>query len=272
MSEQYNTGVQLKATLLLVISCLLTPAVSSAQVGELAAKEIAANYVRELTSQDASDPLRVSRREDWEDDLFSIQLRIVGRIAKAAYFFEVTTDGTYVLSPDKAILRVSSHGTMRYVVAVSTSTGEAFALYGLPHPEIGFQLLAVRSDLRIESDYDASNFARLFFATVHDPTDSQVVYGERNLRRHVEDVYYSRRGDKGQRIAKRWWRGFKRVSMPVDWWASAAPRGDQSGFDVSITYLIGTIDRTLQLRAICIAVKPDGELEVAGDEVIFELP
>ncbi len=237
MSEQYNTGVQLKATLLLVISCLLTPAVSSAQVGELAAKEIAANYVRELTSQDASDPLRVSRREDWEDDLFSIQLRIVGRIAKAAYFFEVTTDGTYVLSPDKAITVTTSHGTRRYVVAVSTSTGEAFALYGLPHPEIGFQMLAVRSNLRIESDYDARNFAWLFFATVHDPTDTQIVYTVRHLRRKVEDRYYSVAGAKTERIATKWWRRFKKSTMPVPWWVSASRMNDGTGFDRSVTYL-----------------------------------
>lgn len=69
-----------------LILLLLTGVVCNGQISELQAKEKAAAATRVEENYPESYLLRAHRREDLEDNLFHAQIKVLGRIAKAAYF------------------------------------------------------------------------------------------------------------------------------------------------------------------------------------------
>ena len=91
----------MRCSFLILVLLLLTGVVCQGQVSEQQAKEKAATATRREENYPESHLLRAHRREDLEDDLFRAQIKVLGRIAKAAYFYELTNEGSFVLSPDE---------------------------------------------------------------------------------------------------------------------------------------------------------------------------
>jgi hypothetical protein len=190
----------------------LTGGVAKAQVNELRAKTAATDLVRKKIGLEASHPLRATRREDWEDELFRLQVKVRGQIAKAAYFFEITESGYFVLSPDEAVYVNSVDGERIWTVAVSMKDEPAYGLYGFPDGDTEFRKLVTSARLDVRSEVDAETAALLFFTTVKDPRGKTIVFHPKQLSRKAEDFFASKLPERKARSRSlAWWRGFAAV-------------------------------------------------------------
>jgi hypothetical protein len=213
--------------------------------------------------------LRPTRREDWEDHLFALQVKVFAQIAKAAYIFEVTETGHFVLSPEEAVYVVSSDGYFRSVVAVSRQTGETFELYGLPDPTSGFQKLAKYSRLAVSTPSEAKNAALLFYELTQNPGLGRVVFSKRNLRRAVEDSYLARMPEtKAERSASRWWRRFEKARVEVPF-GMKTTRDSKSGFEVSVLTTTYVRDEGIELIALSIGVDRKGLCSITNHRTVL---
>ena len=70
--------------------------------------------------------------------MFSFQLKIKGKIAKFAYFYEVTESGYEIVSPDEVLVHSSTDGTRKWFVAVSRQSGTTYGLFGFEKAAEGF--------------------------------------------------------------------------------------------------------------------------------------
>jgi len=244
-----------------VVACLLAAdGYANGQTDELRAKVVAADLVRKSIGVDSSHQLRATRREDWEDELFRLQVKIKGRIAKAAYFFEVTESGYFVLSPEESVHIATVDGERSWVVAVPTGPGSAYGLYGFPNGENEFLRLAEGARLDIRSETDAEADALLFFTTVKDPRQLTVVFRSRDLKRRVEDYYSSRLPEpKAENQAASWWRGFLTAKLGDRLGVKSNAAGD--GFEVTLSHIRADKNR-LGLAISNLRVSKAGACEV----------
>ncbi len=219
---------------------------------------------------ESSRPLRVIRRQDWEDALFSLQLLVTGRIAKAALFFEVRGDGSFVLSPDEAVTIVTSHGSRKWAVAVARDNGEVFGLYGLPDPELSFQQLTQHSRLSISSEADAERAAFLFFKTVKNLDGETLVYTSMQLRHRVERHYHHKNPKRRSRsLAAKWWRRFQKHPLTVPLGVRAAQSDSGQEFVVSLAYTEAVNYESIALAVLWLKVSASGHCEVIGRDITF---
>ena len=120
-----------------VVLPVLAIAVANAQTTESEARLVDAQAVRDSMNFESSHHLRVTRREDWEDILFGLQLSIKGQIAKAAYFFEVTETGYFILSPDEAVYVSSMVSVLPDMLKTAMPAGAKLGLSTPASPAIG---------------------------------------------------------------------------------------------------------------------------------------
>lgn len=239
----------------------------AAQSDEIGARATAMELVRKAEGFEASHPLRATRREDWEDDLFGLQVRVQGRIAKAAFFFEVTQTGYFVLSPNEAVYVGSDDGIRIWIVAVASQSGEPIGLFGFPNPEDGFRELTSLSQLRIDSADDAKRAALLYFATVQDPGAKTLVSHALDLKHQVEDFFFARLPEaQAQTAASRWWSGFQK-GKPTALGSAAEP--SENSYRVSTTRLVSQDRNTLELVELSYQVSASGVCEQTGRKTRF---
>jgi hypothetical protein len=119
---------------LLGILLLFFGGVSQGQISEQQAKAIAEVATRTAAKYSESHLLRAHRREDIEDNLFRFQRKPKGQIEKAAYFYELSDEGYYVLSPSEAVYVDAADGHVVRLIAISTRSGEAYCFPDLRVP------------------------------------------------------------------------------------------------------------------------------------------
>ena len=258
------------AARLIAASCALafmagTPA--RAEVDESRAKITAVDFVRKKMGFDSSYQLRATRREDWEDDLFRLQVKIKGKIAKAAYFFTVTESGYFVLSPDEAVIVSTTDGERLWSVAVQLNDEAAYGLSGFPDAELEFRRLVGGARLVVRSEVDAETVALLFFTTVKDPREQTVIFRPRQLKHKVEDYFTSKLPEpKADSQSSMWWRGF--VAAKLSDQLGVKSTRTSSGFGVSITHIQSDGNR-LGLGVLNLKVNSAGSCESAGTTSLY---
>jgi hypothetical protein len=241
-----------------------------AEVDELRAKVAAANLVRSKMGFDASHQLRAIRREDWEDDLFRLQVKIKGQIAKAAYFFEVTESGYFVLSPEEAVLVSTTDGERLWTVAVGVKDEAAYALYGFPDGDAEFRRLVGASRLEVRSENDAETAALLFFTTTRDPRVQTVVFHSRQLKHKIENYFLSKLPEpKADSRSSVWWRGFAAAKLSDHLGVRSART--TGGYAVSITHIRSEDGKQPQVLALRLSVSNAGYCETTGTTVVYRL-
>jgi hypothetical protein len=229
-----------------------------AQIVEPQAKALAETEVRRYLNLTDSTPLRLHRREDLEDDLFGFQIKIRGKIARAAYFYEVTDSGFYVVTPEEAGAIISDHGDRKWLIAVSAKTGQTYGLYGFKDAMTFFNRLAKDALLRVDRDTEARLYSYFFFTVVEDLAEKRVVFNERHLRHEVEDYYFEWYPEgKANTLYKKWWRGFSNQKQDYKFGADAQKNSD--GFSSTLTTITGK-DKSLQFQLWHLLISPTGVL------------
>jgi len=257
-----------RASIVLMALVALVGAFGSEQTSECTAKAAARDLVRRTMAWDSSHQLRATRREDWEDDLFGLQVKVKGNIAKAAYFFEVTETGYFVLSPDEAVYVDTMDGRRYWVVAVSKKVGEAHGLYGFPRAAAEFRTLASDSHLAVQSEADAKATALLFCETVKDPRGLMLVFHSRQLKRRVEDFFLSKLPEsKAERRSRTWWRGLTTRKRAPKLGVAVTTSGED--YTVTVPLIRSHDGETLQLLVLALTVRSTGACTETGAKVLY---
>lgn len=239
----------------------------NAQVGEIQARIIAEETTRRSLDLPESQPLRVHRREDLEDDLFYHQRKVIGKIAKAAYFFEVSETGEFVISPDRVMSVTVSHGESKMLVAVSAKNGQPYRLFGFKNAGAAFNDLAKDAFLLVDSVTSARLFSYFYFSVVKDLGGKLLIFQPRQLRHEVEDYFYLRYPEtKAESLYKAWWRGYSSNKKDIEYGADA--QTDSQGYSVSLTYLRGARN-TPQLELLIFHVSPEGLIQVNEIQTVY---
>lgn len=254
----------------LVTILVFTLCVSSfcrAQIGEPQAKALAETEVRRYLTLPDSTPLRLHRREDLEDDLFGFQIKILGKIARAAYFYEVTDSGFYVVTPNEAIALTSSDGYRKWLIAVSTKTGQTYDLYGFKEAQAAFNRLAQDASLQLSNETVAETYSYFFYTVIEDLAEKRVVFNERYLRHEVEDYYFGYNPEgKARTLYEKWWRGFSNQKQDYKFGTNAQKTPD--GFSSTLT-TITFKDTNIQFQLWRLLISPTGILRNTGVQDIY---
>lgn len=256
--------------LLIVLFAQGVSPLCNAQVDELQAKSLADAAARKQLNLSESKLLRVHRREDLEDDLFYHQRKIRGKIAKAAYFYEITENGEFVISPDEAITVTTQDGVRKWLVAISVKDGQSYALYGFKDKEAAFDNLARDSSLNVDSEIDARLYSYFYFKVVKDLFDKRLVFSSRQLRHEVEDYYsYHYPEAKAEGLYKSWWKNYSSKKQAVNFGANAQKVSDK--FAVTMTSLDG-LNKNPQLNLWELRITLEGNVQDVNMKPIYPKP
>lgn len=249
----------------LVFCCSVT---CISQVTEQESKVTAEKAARAAADYAESKPLRSIRREDLEDELFRAQVKVRGRIGKAAYFYQISGEGYFVLSPDEAVYVDSTDGHLSQLVAVSAKTGRAYLLYGFKDAASEFNRLAADADIRVSSPEDAKAYTRFYFTVTADPLSERLMSSPLQLRHKVEDYFYSNYPQKqADGLYRKWVSGFFSAGRNVSFDTSASK--NDAGYEVELL----TVNRSTERRPLAdlwkLQVTSDGACTVKSILTVY---
>jgi len=154
--------------------------------------------------------LRVIRREDLEEDLFSYQVKIKGKLAEFAYFYEVKESG-YEINPDEIIVHTSTDGESDWYAAVSRATGQVYGLSGFPDATEGLNRLAKDASLQLGSEAEAERYTGFIWRVALGIDHGSVVGDLHDLKHRAEDVFYSYRQTANYKFSfEQWWNRYEK--------------------------------------------------------------
>jgi hypothetical protein len=231
------------------------------------ARALAIEAVARATGTSKPD-LNTKRLEDMEDDLFSAQIKVRGKIKKGAYFFRVENGG-YQITPDEVTYR--PHSAQSWYVAISTVDGEAFGLYGFKDSEAAFQRLISRIPVEVRNTSQAQTFGKFYLEAVYE-TRASIVYDELRLKHNVEEHFVGY-ADSQEPIAKKearfrqWWNGFEAKKVgPLE--PSAKAEGNDR-YRLVMRVLEMTVGRPPDLWEWTFEIRGDGATKLASKRLIF---
>jgi len=253
---------------LLAVLLLFCGSVCQGQVSEQQAKATAETATRIDGDYPESKLFRVHRREDLEDDLFRFQIKPQGKIIKAAYFFEVSSEGYFVLSPSEAVYVDSEGGHLVQLVAVSTRSGQAYLLSGFKNAARDFDRLVRDASLRISSTKDAETYARFCFMVINDPTSSRLMYGQRQLKHRVEDYFFSNYAEKkAEHSYNKWWSGFSSAQLKVPFDTLVVESA--LGYETAVAAINSSPYRIPQLEVWTLQISRDGICKTKNTRTLY---
>lgn len=254
----------------LIILLFCSPRLCNASVGELQAKLLAEEITKTKLGFDNSKLLRAHRREDLEDNLFGFQVKTAGKIAKAVYFFEMSETGYFVLSPEEAIYVISNDGELKWLVAISTTTGQPYTLYGFKDAESEFNKLVQDANLSITNRSDAESFAYFYFTLIRDLYGNYRVYDLRSLKYKVESSFLAHHSNiKAKRLYKTWMSGFLHNKLNTNLGVTAIKIFDD--YFVSMKYLNKPISKIPQLMLVNLKINHKGICIIKQNETIYPI-
>jgi hypothetical protein len=260
-NEAYVGSMKNLSLAILLLFC--TVSVCRTQVSAERAQAIAATATRAEANDPESTPLRVHRREDLEDDLFRPQIKSVGRIAKAAYFYEVSNEGSFVLSPNEAVDVISDHGRQIRLVAVSTMTGQTYLLSGFKDAATEFNRLAKDANVKIDTAQDAKLYAIFYYTITADPLGQRLMFSQLQFKHNVEDYFF---GDYPKKTAaqlyRKWWSSFSSRSRSTSF--DASPTQNHHGFQATLTVFSSSVQKIPQLDLWTLQISPDGLCQIGS--------
>ena len=251
-----------------MLTLLVGGLVCQAQVSADRAKGIAEAATRRAASYSESYLLRAHRQETLEDDLFRFQRKPKRQIEKAAYFYEVSDEGYFVLSPSEAVYVDAADGHMVRLVAVSTKSGEAYLLSGFENAAQEFNRLAKDAKLMITTSQDAEMLGRFYFTAVADPSGERLMTSSRKLKHGVEDYFFSNYSEvRAKHLYDKWWSGFSalRMKLSLDVLASK----NSQGYETTLPEISGSENRIPLLDIRTLQIAPDGVCELKSIRTVY---
>jgi len=250
-------SLQLVWILLLVI--VLSSIASGSDIDDGQARERSKAAVRTAMKLSPSYFLKAVRSEDLEDELFSFQVKIKGKIAKYAYFYEVAESGYEIVSPDEVIVHSSVDGVRKWYIAVSRQAGTVYGLFGFQDGTDGFNRLARDASVRIEDEAQAKNYTGLYWRCVLGADYGTVVNDLHDLKRQVDDAIYSYRVTTNGKVSvERWWKGFKVSGVKPQFGVQVTQAS--GGYSISCSSLIVPLSKTPTLQSLKFQIAGDGAI------------
>jgi hypothetical protein len=251
-----------------ILLLLFATGVAHGQVTEEQARKAAERAVQASAGYPSSKPLRVRRREDLEDDLFGFQIKVIGKIQKAAYFYEITPDGYFVISPTEALHVNSSHGRQFQLVAVSSRTGHAYLLWQSENAAAEFNKLIKDADVRVGRAVDAKLFTTFYFTLVADPLADSLIFSSWQLKLKVESYFFSDYEEaRADRLFHKWWAGFMSAKLHFEFDPPASENA--LGYETKVAAISGSTERIPRLNEWTIQILFDGSCEVKKNRTMF---
>jgi len=231
------------------------------------ARALAIEVVSKATGTPKSE-LNTKRLEDLEDDLFAAQVKIRGQIKKGAYFYRVENGG-YQITPDEVTYR--PHSAQSWYVAVSTTDGESFGLYGFKDADAGFQRLISKIPIEVLNTSQAQAFAKFYLEAVYQ-TRASIVYDKLRLKHSVEEHFVGYTGSqesmsKKEQRFRQWWNAFE--AKKVEPLGPSAKAEGNDHYRVTVKVLEMTIGRSPELWEWSLEVQKDGAARLASKRKIL---
>ncbi len=257
------------AMITLVLACLPFTGIENggSPLSDERARALAVETVAKATGISKAE-LNTKRLEDLEDELFSAQIKVQGQIKRGAYFYRVENGG-YQITADRVTYRPPS--VQSWYVAVSTTDGETFGLYGFEAADVGFHGLVSRIPIDILNPSQAQTFASFYLEVVFQKR-ATVIYDELRLRHEVEKHFVGYAGSnepitrKEQRF-REWWNSFR--AKGVGSLEPSTKADDHGRFRVESRILEMTVGRSPELWEWSLEVQEDGVCRVLGKRQLF---
>ncbi len=247
----------LRLSLFFMLS-LCSFAQESVEVAE--ASGIAEAYARTSLGLNPNRILQLTRREDLEQDLSSLQTKPTGQIRERAIIFQISDIG-YV-SLGEYIRINTSELEEPWIVAVIKDARTPFGLRGFKDSEDHFNQLARSVDLSILDDGTARDLASFYIETVWGDAHGLQFSTENDFRQLVEE--FERRAswrDPGF-SSSTWIRRLKESGVQVIWGKELAKRDGEDAnyvFQVDLlNYHGGAESSDLYLMQVELVVGQDG--------------
>jgi hypothetical protein len=211
--------------------------------------------------------LTTKRMEGLEDNLFFSQEKILGRIRKGAYFYKVENGG-WQITPNDVTYRAPSRS---WYVAVSTTAGETFGLFGFKDANDAFSRLVGKIPVELKDAVEASIFAKFYVEAVYQAR-ANVVYDELWLRHQAEDHFVGYADSQEPRAKKearfrKWWSGFEAKKVgPLE--PSAKAEGNDR-YRVVMKVLEMTVGRPPELWEWSFEIQKNGAAGLASKRPVF---
>jgi hypothetical protein len=201
--------------------------------------------------------LKAVRREDLEEELFSFQVKIKGKIAEYAYLYEATETGYEIVSPDEVIVHSSVEGSRKWYIAVSRQTGTVYGLLGFQDSSEGFNRLARDASVRIEDEAQAKNYTGLYWRCVLGGDYGTVVNDPHDLKRQVDDAVYGYRVTTNGKVSvERWWKGFEASGVKPQFGVQVAKAGGT--YSITCSSLIVPVSKVPVIQGLAFRVAENG--------------
>ncbi|MCE3006580.1 MAG: hypothetical protein ACK6DZ_24015 [Acidobacteriota bacterium] len=253
----------------LVLLTFLSLASSAAQLTEENAKQRVFEFVRAKAGLEPDHFLRAMRNEDLEDQLFSAQMKIAGKIRKAAQFYRVTETGYEVVPPTRAVLHTSTDGQRIWQVAIDPVAGTVVGLGGFgSEGRESFNELAILARVRIDTEDTALNWAVLYVQTALQEKAGTLVTSAVDLRRRVEDVVEAYRLSRKRPISAKQWMDDLAKSKATPVYGMKAMR-EADGFRVLGDSLAATEAHEPQLVRLSFLIAGDGRVTDTSMKPLF---
>ena len=248
---------------LVLLTCL---AYAEAAPSDEQARALAMETVAKASGISKTD-LTTKRMEGLEDNLFFSQEKILGRIRKGAYFYKVE-DGGWQITPNEAMHRDPSRS---WYVAVSTTDGETFGLFGFKDANDAFNRLVKKIPVEVKDAVEANIFAKFYVEAVYQ-TRANVVYDELWLRHQAEDHFVGYADTQEPRAKKegrfrQWWSGFEAKKVgPLE---PTAKADSNDRYRVVMKVLEMTVGRSPELWEWSFEIQRDGAVGLADKRALF---
>ncbi|MGB7621535.1 MAG: hypothetical protein WBN92_04215 [Terriglobia bacterium] len=259
-------------TMLVVVVLASTFSVSLAHAqtapSDEQARALAIEAVTKATGT-AKAELNTRRLENLEDDFFSFQRLIKGQIKKAAYFYHVQDGGWHIISPDE--VTYSTHSSRVWYVAISTTDGEAFGLFGFKNATEDFTRLVTKLPVEVLNTSKAQSFARFYLDMIYQ--QQFIIYDELSLKHHAEDHFVGYANSQ-EPIAKKeqrfhhWWNEFKATKMTGPLAPTAKAEGNNR-YRVEMKILQMTVGLPPELWQWSLEIHSDGASRLVEKRPLF---
>ncbi|MGH9630450.1 MAG: hypothetical protein ACRD7E_19230 [Bryobacteraceae bacterium] len=135
-------------------------AMSDAEASRLTRQAVSAAIAKKYSGEQMSpDMLRARRVGEWEDSLGQLRLRATRQPGDPIYFYRITDEGWFAPKPDEVVVVTAQDGHREWVVAVSSTSGTVFGLYGFDDAPAVFNRLIRECGIKGPDENDAVEIA-----------------------------------------------------------------------------------------------------------------
>jgi len=242
-----------------------------AQISEPEARHLVESNecVKNISFKSNSNLLRISRNEDFENQVFRLQKRVLGDIHKGVYIYEVYNTGFFVLSPNE-VVSIDSTRERKLLIAVSSVTSKVYPLYGCPNAEQNFSELIKNVNVLINSTFEAESFVLLHYTLVDDPERQRWIINFRQFKHEVENHFFDYFPPKEANIRYTAWINKNRRYENAFQFGTFAKK-QSNGYLASVTYFTGEAKGEITLKKENIFILVNGEYNIKNIDVLIPI-